>query len=281
MSAPFIFINNEFVKEKDATLHISDLTIQRGYGIFDFLKTIEGAPVFMEDHLDRFYNSARNMRLAVPLTKNHLKEVIFELIRLNNMPTSGIRFTLTGGYSEDGYQLATPNLIITQQPLKLTTPLNQKGYRLITYNHQREMPDVKTINYTMGIWLQHLIKEKRADDVLYCKNGLVTECPRANFFIVTQHHTLVTPANNILKGVIRKKVIELAKPHFKLEERDITLTEVQAAREAFITSTTKQILPVVQIDHFIIGNTTANVVTRQLQELLAAATSAATSYKIF
>ncbi|MFN2440932.1 MAG: aminotransferase class IV [Chitinophagaceae bacterium] len=261
----WIYLNDEFLPEEKAYLHISDLSIQRGYGIFDFFKIIDDKPVFLEDHLDRFYHSASQMQLNVFKKREELIFLIYTLIEKNNLSQSGIRLTLTGGYSSDSYTMANPNLIISQHIFPLTTKENfEKGIKLITYPHQRQLPQVKTIDYLMAIWLQSLIKEKGADDVLYHANGVITECPRANFFIVNKENKLITPANNILKGITRMKILELAEGYYEVEEKQITLSDIQNAKEAFITSSTKRVLPVFQIDDYVLQNNVKNTVTSHL-----------------
>ena len=103
-------------------------------------------------------------------------------------------------------------------------------------------------------WLQPFIKGKEADDVLYHQQGSITECPRSNFFIVTKDDKIVTPSENILKGIIRMKTLQLANTKYTVEERPVSLQEAYTAKEAFITSTTKHILPVLKIDGHRIGN---------------------------
>jgi len=116
----------------------------------------------------------------------------------------------------------------------------------------------------MAIWLQPFIREHGADDVLYHRDGMVLECPRSNFFIVTNDDIVVTPGRNVLQGIIRMKVLELARKQFLTEERDITLEEIRTAKEAFVTSTTKNILPVMQLDGHPIGNGQPGRVTERL-----------------
>jgi D-alanine transaminase/branched-chain amino acid aminotransferase len=281
MNELFVLVNDELVPAASAALGVGDLAIQRGYGIFDFFKTLNQRPIFLEDHLDRFFHSAEQLRLPIGKTREQLRALIHTLQQANNIPDSGIRMTLTGGYSPDGYALAAaapstapahnggPNLIITQQPLP--TPITadlQKSIRLVTYSHQRQMPETKTIDYLMAIWLQPFIKETCADDVLYHTYGVISECPRSNFFVVTADNTLVTPGRHILKGIIRMKVLALARQQFQIEQRDITLDELKTAKEAFITSTTKHLMPVVQVDTTIIGKGLPGEITRRLNREL-------------
>jgi branched-chain amino acid aminotransferase len=264
------FINEDFILEASVSLHFSDLAIQRGYGIFDFFKIENNSPLFLDEHLRRFFHSAEQMHLSPGKTKEELKSIIYQLMEKNALPNSGLRITLTGGYSADGYGLAKPNLILSQSLFKLPSEEQfQKGIKLVTHEHQRQLPHVKSIDYLMAIWLQPFIKQNNADDVLYYSGNSVTECPRANFFIVTKDDTIVTPQQNILKGITRNNLIEIASTNFKIEERDTSLQEVLQAKEAFITSTTKNILPVHSINGTRI-TAGAGLITKELFQLLQA-----------
>ncbi|NEU07334.1 amino acid aminotransferase [Flavihumibacter sp. R14] len=268
MSNSFVVLNGNIIPAADATVFINDLSIQRGYGIFDFFKLVGGRPVFLDDHLKRFYHSAGQMRLTVKQTPEELKEILHSLIARNKLPDSGVRITLTGGYSPDGFSIAEPNLIITQQKFNINKEAARNGTRLVSYQHQRQFSEVKTIDYLMAIWLKTFIAENHADDVLYHHKNIISECPRANIFIVTQDGALVTPVNNLLRGVIRKQVLQLASSMYRVEERDVNLTELYNAKEAFITSTTKNILPVIQVDEHVISDGKPGETTRILQNEL-------------
>src|SRR5882762_9846339 len=160
MSEFSVFINDTFLPASEASLLVGDLAIQRGYGIFDFLKTIGQTPIFPDEHIARFLHSAHHLRLDPGKTKEELMTSIRLLMKKNNLPDSGIKLTLTGGYSQDGYTLSKPNLVITQHPLQpMAAGLFEKGIRLVSHSHQRQMPDIKTIDYLMAIWLQPYIRE--------------------------------------------------------------------------------------------------------------------------
>lgn len=248
------YVNGSFIQEDKAVLQVGDLALQRGYAAFDFLRTRNGVPLFVDDYMDRFFGSAAGMLLRPVQTKKELKEIIQALIQKNKLSQSGIRMILTGGYSPDSYEPVTPNLVVLEQNLQL--PAAEKiegGIKVVTHEYQRDLPAIKSINYLMGIWLQQKVKEQQAADVLYHTNGRVTEFPRANIFIVTPEKKLVTPAEGILKGITRMKLLELAKENFVVEERPLHLDEVKSAAEVFMTSTTKRILPINQVDEVVIG----------------------------
>lgn len=250
----YSFFNDAFVPVEKNYIHVSDLATQRGYGIFDFFKVVRGKPLFLQDYLDRFYKSADAMRLPVSLSRESLTAIIDELIKKNGVPEAGIKMILTGGYSPDGYEIGKPNLIITQHGLTMPGPaLLEKGIKVITHEYVRDIPHVKTINYIMGIWLQKKVKDQQAADVLYHRNGLVSEFPRCNLFIVKENDEIVTPASHVLPGITRKKVLELSGKPYRIRESEVRLDEVYAAKEVFLTSTTKRILPIVQVDDKMIG----------------------------
>jgi branched-chain amino acid aminotransferase len=261
--AQWAYLNNTFLAEEACTLPAGDLAVQRGYGIFDFFKTVSGRPIFLEAHLDRFYRSAAALRLPVQKRPAELKVVIEELLRKNALPNSGVRLTLTGGLSPDGYSVAASNLILTQQFLnEPTVAVFESGISLITHAHQRQLPRVKSIDYLMAIYLQLTLAETGADDVLYYQDNEVSECPRANFFVVTEKGMIATPGRNILEGITRKQVLQLAGS--QASEQVITLRDLPSIQEAFITSTTKGVLPVIAIDGRQIGDGKPGPVTRQL-----------------
>jgi branched-chain amino acid aminotransferase len=202
----YSFFNNEFLPQEKTFIHVSDLATQRGYGIFDFFKVMNGCPLFLDDYLDRFYRSAREMRLSLTISRQQMKEIICELIRKNNMPEAGIKMILTGGYSPDGYEIASPNLIITEHALTMPgAPIIENGVKILLHEYVRGLPQVKTINYIVGIWLQERVKGEQAYDVLYHRNGLVSEFPRCNVFVVKKDGRIITPADDVLHGVTPEK----------------------------------------------------------------------------
>ncbi len=273
-------INTEIVPVENAVIGISDLALQRGYGIFDFFKTVNGRPVFIEAHLDRFYRSAATMRLGPPLNREQLTNKILDLLALNRIESSGIKITLTGGYSADGFTPGNPNLIVVQTAMPPVNQFQHQGIRLITHGHKRQLPSVKSTDYLMAVYLQPLIKEKDAQDVLYYADGYITECPRANIFIVTKQKQILTPAHNVLHGVIRSRILEMQLP-YPVSEADISLQDLYEAEEVFITSTTKNVLPVTAVDGHVIGNGDAGPITgmlwQQLETLIEADISSAHS----
>ncbi|XOV93796.1 MAG: aminotransferase class IV [Bacteroidota bacterium] len=259
--------NGQLKDQSEVSLPIHDIAVVRGYGIFDFFRLSQGVPLFIDDHLDRFYGGAERARLIPPINKHAFKEQILEMIEENDMPISGIRIILTGGVGNGPYAVGTPNLIVTQEPISFPTEeMFEKGVKLITHEYLRDIPEVKTINYMTGIWLQQMIQEKEAFDVLYVHKGIVHELTRSNIFIVNENRELITPNGQILKGITRKQLIRTLG---NVQERDITVEELASAKEAFITGTTKKVLPIRAIDDWEYRSTESGSVTREIMKVFA------------
>ena len=260
-------INGQIQDSSQVSLPINDLAILRGYGIFDFFRLSSGIPLFIDDHLERFYQSAQIARLELIHSKDELKDLIYQLIEINHMPISGIRLVLTGGTGAGAYAIGKSNLIVTQEPIIFPSEeMFAQGVKLITHEYLRDIPHVKTINYMTGIWLQNQIKEAGAFDVLYHHQGLVHELTRSNIFIVNNTGELLTPANQVLHGITRKQLINGLKEEMEVVVTDVPIGVLNSAREVFITGTTKKVLPVNQIDnmHYSIGS-----VTKRIQEVFS------------
>jgi len=115
---PTVYLNGQYLPKEEAALNVADLAILRGFGIFDYFRYADGKPRFIEDHLDRFFRSAKLLELEMPVSRDQLRATVYELIQRNEQPEGGIRFVLTGGYSPDGYTPTTPNLIAMGYPFK-------------------------------------------------------------------------------------------------------------------------------------------------------------------
>lgn len=261
-------LNDQVIDQDKAMVHVSDLALLRGYGVFDFFRCVGLKPLYFHDHVERFFKSADALRLKSPVGRNRLKSMILEIIEENNIQNSGIRMVLTGGASDTGYSIGNPTLFVINEPIN-PLPIDhfEKGIKLITHEYLRDLPEVKSINYLVGVYKLPEIKEKGALDLLFHSDGKISEVTRSNFFIVNQKNQLVTAGEGVLKGINRKHVISMAKERFTVVERDLYLKELKTAKEAFITGTTKKVMPVSQIDDLVIGDGKPGTITSILQYL--------------
>ena len=266
----FTCINGEFVPFVQSTVPVSDLIVQRGYGIFDFLLAREGVAPYLSFHLDRFINSASLLGLNLRWTKEELAGMVNALIAKNNIRNSSVKIMLTGGVSSDDFTLAQTGatLIIINKPFEVKTPEAwRNGATLVTSNYQREMPGAKTINYLRSVSLSRKLADGNFAEVLYLDRNWVRECSRSNVFCVKEG-VVYTPKTKMLQGVTRTRILQLK--GFDIREQDFKVKELLAADEVFITSTTKGVLPIVTIDNRTIGNGWIGPVTDAIRKLIKA-----------
>lgn len=228
---------------------INDIGLLRGYALFDYCRTYQGKPFMREKYLQRFERSATLLGIPFPFSIAQLADQMSQLHRLTGIRDIAFRLVLTGGYTYDGVTPSeTPNLLIITEDIPYIAPEKfTKGIHIITDEYQRELPEVKSTNYTRLIMLRHKIAQAGAVDVLFHKDGYLSELSRSNIFLF-HGDLLVTPNCNILKGITRHVTIELARQIFKVEERPVQLDELWQASEVFTTGTTKRIMPITQID---------------------------------
>lgn len=248
------YIDGEYIDGGSAALPASDLAVLRGFGVFDYLRTYGGIPFQLGAHLRRLLRSAALIELVCRWDIEQLAEVVLETLRRNDHQEAGIRIILTGGDSPNGFMPAgATRLLVMVTPLTcLPASAYTQGAAVATVAQSRIMPEAKTINYIPGITAQ--IRAQRsvsgAIEALYIVDGKVIEGTRSNTFIF-KDGGWVTPAEGLLPGVTRAEVIEMMGDAVVL--RDITLEEYYAADEVILTSSTKEILPVVSVDDVTIG----------------------------
>jgi branched-chain amino acid aminotransferase len=248
------YINGSFKPASEAVLPINDLAILRGYAVFDYLRTYGQKPFRLDDHLARLTRSASLLNMTLPLSFDEIKQIIKELIEKSGTTEDvGIRILLTGGPSSDGITFEKPSLFINAENLyRPAADLFENGVKLITQEHLRETPEIKSTNYLNAIKNAQIKKENGAFEILYHWNNCILETSRNNFFIF-KDDVLITPDKDVLPGITRKTVLELSRNLFKVEIRKLHLDELKEATEAFITGTTKKVMPVVKVDDLIIG----------------------------
>ncbi|MCU0403990.1 MAG: aminotransferase class IV [Chitinophagaceae bacterium] len=266
----YAFVNSALVKKENAVLPVNDLAFLRGYGVFDFFLVDDGKPRFFENHWQRLNHSANVLHLSVPFEKDELLDMLRVLHTKMPFPYAGARITLSGGNSPDGYAMGSKvNSVVTLQALApLPDTLLQPGIKLMPYEYARPLATVKSIDYLIGIMMLPVAKQQGYDELLYVKDGFVTECPRSNVFAVTNGGVLVTPKAGVLFGITRGRILGHAQKIMTVEERPVQLTEMLDAQEVFISSTTKGIWPVGSINNHKIGSGNPGPVAGELYKML-------------
>lgn len=268
------YFNGQIMPTAQIGLGVTDLGLLRGYGLFDYLRTYNGSPFQWDLYWARLENSARQMHLALPMSQTEAYATVLDLISRSREGSEdvAIRFVMTGGYSPDSITLADPNFMILIEEVR-PMPESQfaQGIRIILDEYVRDMAEVKSTDYKRVILKAGDIKAAGASDLLYHKNGEISELSRSNFFLI-RGNRLITPDRYILHGVTRKTIMHLAKDGFEVEERPVLLSELYEADEAFTTSTLKMALPIVQIGELAIGDGTPGPKTALLRQRFKAFT---------
>lgn len=264
----YCYLDGAIIPAEQAVVPVTDLGLQRGFGVFDFVRTYNDRLFHLDDHLARFRNSAAELNLEVPEPDDRLKELGTELLERSDLHYPALKFVLTGGDASPSSPYDSPRLMIQAQN-RPTFPdsVYREGAHLITAPHQRELPHIKSLNYLYSLRLEKQKQERGALDLLYYDHRYgVTESPRANVFAVIGG-TLVTPFLHILKGITRKIILQLARNRFPLEERPISLEELREADECFICSTNKRIIPVRSLDNQVLGKQAPGHLTQAVMQL--------------
>lgn len=262
------YIDGKWVHPDQAYISMRDIAVLRGYSAFEALRTYDRRPFHLDDHLTRLYHSAQLIDLEIPYRRTEIADVVREVIARNSHRHASIRIFISGGESEDGVTaIGRPKLSVMISPLEARNMERfARGISLITVHLQRELPEAKTSNYTSAVRALKEAARRGADDALFVnRRGYVQEATRSNFFLF-RGDILITPREEILQGITRNVVLKLARERFPVEERPILLDELTLADEAFVTASSKEIVPVVRINDRVIGNGRPGPRTTELEQ---------------
>jgi branched-chain amino acid aminotransferase len=272
MSEITYYVNGAFVPAMQAALPLNDLGIVRGYGVFDLLRTYGKTPFRLRDHLKRLESSAGQIGLELPWSTEELEDVVMQTYKRNEIPNASIRIVVTGGPSGNFMTpQGNPSLAVMVHPI---TPYPAHSYtegcKATSTLVPHAMPTVKSLNYIGAIMAMNDAAESGAVEAIYLDDhDRLTEGTRANLFVI-RGNLLITPREGVLKGITRQVLLEIASGHFEVVEGPIHYHDLAALDEAFLTSTTKEILPLVQIDEHVIGTGKPGPQTKRITELFHA-----------
>ncbi len=261
------YVDGNFVPSDKAVIPVDDLAVLRGIGVCDLMRTFQGRPYFLREHLERLEQSARAVDLVLKWSIDEIETIVLEtLARNRQMPEANIRIIVTGGSSTD---FITPQgnprllVLVTRIPT-LPREWYQNGVKVITVNQEREVPEAKSLSYIPAALALKKAQSLQAVEALYVdRAGLVKEGTTSNLFAVF-NGTLVTPEDRVLKGITRKVILSLAGKLMNVQLRPVPLPELLLANEVFITGTNKGVVPVVQINDTTIGDGRIGEKTRQI-----------------
>lgn len=272
MTEYIYYVNGSFVPASTAAIGLNDLGLVRGYGVFEVLRTYGVTPFHLHEHLERLQRSASQIDWVLPWSTAELEMIVFDTLARNDPTNVAIRIIVTGGASASFLMPdSTPSLMVLLTAVKpFPEEIYATGARLLTVDLPHFMPTVKSINYITAIMGQQRAKRVGAIEALYCgADGVLTECTTSNLFVF-QGDRLCTPGADVLPGITRAAVLEIASDLFEIELRPLHYAELATASEVFITSTTKEIMPIVRVDDITIGDGRVGSRTQRLHSLFRA-----------
>jgi len=266
-----ICINGKFYNKEEAKISVFDHGFLYGDGVFDTVAAINGKIWWLEEHIDRLLEGCNKLEINHDWSKKELIKLCEQTFQENEETNGRLNIIITRGTGEitiyDSKE-CKPNLIICCTKINFPPEeLYNDGARLITNNIDRIMPSVKNLNFLPSVISYYNAKERGFDDALFINsNKNISEGTTFNIFIIKKG-ILITPKNNILNGVTREKVIDLAKKiGYEVIEKEIKLEEVYNSDEVFITGTTKRVVPIIQINDKIINNKKIGPITKNLMQ---------------
>ena len=288
MKEPIIYVNGQYLPESEAKISVLDHVVLYGDGAFETAVARNGQVFKLDAHLDRLYRSLAALALSAPHDRDALHEVVLETVRRNQIEDAYIKILITRG--SNGTPLldpvdCEPGCVVLVRPYLYMTSGDRvrNGLRLKTVAVRRPPaevldPRIKSLNYLNLVLAKIEARAAAADEALLLDiRGHVCEAPGYNIFAVREHQ-LRTPWEDILQGITRETVIELAdEMGLAAEETTLELYDLYVADEVFLCSTAGGILPVREIDGRPVGNGQPGPVFERIrdryEELLAAGTA--------
>ncbi|MFG1426559.1 D-amino-acid transaminase [Roseixanthobacter glucoisosaccharinicivorans] len=270
------YVNGRYVPHRDASVHVEDRGYQFGDGVYEVCEVRGGKLIDERRHLDRLDRSLKELRIAAPMSRAALATVLRETVRRNLVRDGLVYLQVTRGVArrDHGFPAASvpPSIVVTARSANFakSDAVAAAGIKVITLPENRwDRVDIKTVGLLPNVLAKQAAREAGATEAWFVDaNGCVTEGASTNAWIVTQDGALVTrPAEHgILRGITRAVVMEVAAAmQLRVEERAFTLDEARAAKEAFITSATSLVTPVVRIDETPVGDGAVGPVARNLR----------------
>lgn len=273
-----VYVNGDYLPETEAKVSIFDRGFLMADGVYEVTSVLGGKLIDFEGHAVRLQRSLDELEMASPISKEDLLEVHRELVRVNEIEEGMIYLQITRGAPGDRDFVfpdpaETPSTIVlfTQnKPGLAKSPAAEKGIKVISIEDVRwGRRDIKTVQLLYPSMGKMMAKKAGADDAWMVEDGAVTEGTSNNAYIV-KGNKIITRAlsNDILHGITRAAVLRYAKEaQMEVEERNFTIAEAQEADEAFITSASTFVMPVVEIDGATLGDGTPGRVAPRLREI--------------
>jgi branched-chain amino acid aminotransferase len=275
-----VYIGGRFCPAAQAAVSVFDHGLLYGDGVFEGIRAYNGRVFKLERHVDRLFDSAKAIRLEMPLRREEVAEAVLETCRRNEVRDGYIRLVVTrgpGDLSVDPRSCPRAEIVVIARPAVTLYPRKRaSGVTVVTSSFRRNAPDalspaIKSLNYLNNVLARIEANDRGADEALLLdQQGYVTEATVDNVFIVMDQGLLAPPTATNLKGVTRETILGIARElGIVADERPFTLFDVWTAREAFMCGTLAEIVPIATVDGRTIGPGTIGPTTARLVEAYA------------
>jgi D-alanine transaminase len=272
-----VYVNGSFLPENEATVSIFDRGFLFADGVYEVTSVLDGKLIDFASHATRLARSLTELDMRSPIEMDDLLAVHRELVRANDIEEGLVYLQITRGAASDrdfAYpsEDTPPTIVLFTQnkPGLADSPMAKVGIKVISIEDQRwGRRDIKTVQLLYPSMGKMMAKAAGCDDAWMVENGAVTEGTSNNAYIVKNGKIITRQlSNNILHGITRAAVLRFAKEaQMEVEERAFTVLEVQDADEAFFTSASAFVMPVVEIDGVVIGSGAPGSVSLRLREI--------------
>lgn len=269
-----VYVNGDFLPEEDAKISIFDRGFLMADGVYEVTTILDGRLVDFDAHSKRLERSLRELEMDSPCSQAELLSIHRELILRNNVTEGMVYLQVTRGATDRDFAYPedlVPSLVLfTQEKSLVDSPKAKTGIKVISIKDQRwARRDIKTIQLLYPSMGKMMAQKAGADDAWMIEDGTVTEGTSNNAYIVKDGKIITRGlSNEILHGITRASVLRFAsEAQMQVEERPFTLREAHEADEAFITSASTFVMPVVKIDETAVGDGRAGPVATRLREI--------------
>ena len=272
-----VYVNGSFLPENEATVSIFDRGFLFADGVYEVTSVLDGKLIDFASHATRLARSLTELDMRSPIEMDDLLAVHRELVRANDIEEGLVYLQITRGAASDrdfSYpsEDTPPTIVLFTQnkPGLADSPMAKIGIKVISIEDQRwGRRDIKTVQLLYPSMGKMMAKAAGCDDAWMVENGAVTEGTSNNAYIVKNGKIITRQlSNDILHGITRAAVLRFAKEaQMEVEERAFTVLEVQDADEAFFTSASAFVMPVVEIDGVVIGSGAPGSVSLRLREI--------------
>ncbi len=251
-----VYVNGEYLAEEDAKISVFDRGFLFADGVYEVSSVIDGALIDNKAHLARLQRSLDELSMPSPNTPGEIEAIQMEMVKRNNLTEGLLYLQVSRGVADRDFNFPTeakPSLVMFTQVKKITeNPAAERGITVVSVPDLRwGRRDIKTVQLLYPSIAKEEARAAGADDAWLVEDGFVTEGTSNNAWIVLEDGTIVTRqlSHDILHGITRRAVMRLAaERQIKVEERPFTIEEAQGAKEAFVTSASAFVMPVVEID---------------------------------